>query len=167
MRWWIVCLVVFGVVVAADPAWSQQEKGRPCLERLQMAVPQGRYVTVTTADSQVIKGRLLTLDLMASSLTLANLTATGIEQTTFSHDDILSIKYKKRGRIRPLLCLGGLVAGTILGNFAENYVIDPGYNYDLFKGGYRRGWFWGGLGCLAAGTAVSLLIPSDRTILCR
>jgi hypothetical protein len=147
---------------------AQDNTDSSCLTIAQSSIKSGQQVSVITTDQQKITGRLTRFDLKEYTLALALMDTSGLSEFTYRSGEIFQIQYRKAGKVRPLYPIVGFLAGSVIGLLAENHVIDPGYNYGFFEDDFtHRGSFWGGVGGLAAGTVISLLIPSTRTLNCK
>ena len=160
--------IVMAIVLPAGIAFSQLPRDSSCLVMARGRIRSGDLITLMDTNHQSLQGRLVEIDTAVSSLTLAQWEATGIVMRTFQSDEILQIAYRKSGKFRPLYPILGLLIGSVVGQLAENYIIDPGYGYGLFDRNYtHRGSFWGGLSGAALGITLSLAIPARHVLTCQ
>jgi hypothetical protein len=159
--------IVMAIASLAGFAFSQAQSDSPCLVLAKERIRSGDRITLLDKNHQSLQGRLVGIDPTASSLTLTRWEATGLVQQAFESDQILQIKYLRPGKLRPLYPIVGFLVGSVVGQLAENYIVDPGYGYSLFDRNYtNRGSFWGGLSGAAIGIILSLVIPSTQVLTC-
>jgi|WetSurMetagenome_2_1015567.scaffolds.fasta_scaffold380159_1 hypothetical protein len=147
--------------------YSQSPTGPSCLVTASQKIEPGKRITVIDRNDQSVMGKLIAISMANASLALGVWETTGVTQRIFAGDQIRMIKYRKPGKLRMLFPVIGFLAGSVVGQLAENYIIDPGYGYGLFDKRYtHRGSFWGGLSGAFVGTGLSLIIPSTRVLRC-
>jgi len=163
-------VIAMAIALPAGFAFSQSHSNSSCLVLARQRIRSGDWITLRYANHKSLQGRLVEIDSTASSMTLAQWETTGVVKQTFQSSEIVQIAYRKSGKLRPLYPILGFLIGSVAGQLAENYIIDPGsqYKYGLFGHNYtHRGSFWGGLSGAAVGITLSLLIPSKHVLKCR
>ena len=176
-RYLINAMAALTLLCGASSVGADQNCGAKgtCLAQLTNRVQPGKWVRVIAHDGAELEGRLETVDLAQSLLTVQPVDHDTTSLTTYEISEIVKLQYRESGRIRAGHLILGLAAGAILGaaiagssNDNGTYSGIEGYSEAANRfGDTVTGGFIGGMLGLGTGAIVSSLQRSTKTISCQ
>ncbi len=157
--------VVLAVVLGGMPLAAQvRASDRPsCLEQAVKKIRPESKITLFPRDYSEVKGRLVSIELDQSLLTMSSRKGNDTVLQSYSISDISKIEYNGGGRLKRML-LGLLIGGglgALVGSTGES---DCAQEFGCIEGFPTAGGaILGGI----IGLSIGLALPSTRVIECR
>jgi hypothetical protein len=167
-------VLLFGLIliIILGPTHVKAELTGPCLTDAALTIKRDMAVTVFPFSGESIRGRLLSIDLKDSLLSIYRIDSSGSRQFKYKAGEILKIEYHPRWQFKPRYLLFGTIgflAGAFIGQQVEE-LIDPGYQIKWWpferRLSYEDGAKFGALGGFLTGILIPMAIPTTRTISC-
>ncbi|MCI0404590.1 MAG: hypothetical protein L0Z48_10885 [candidate division Zixibacteria bacterium] len=168
----VLAVFVLAAIVVPQVLYAQVTAPQTptCLQQAAWKIRANGKITVLKQNGESLKGRLISIDLGQSHLTMRLLNTTDTTLMSIQQPEIAKIKYDKSRKLKPGFMALGLIGGALIGGLIGLAIEgDEEEQFPFFAeseiavlGGAAIG---GGVGLLA-GTFIPL-VPKTGTIECK